>query len=104
MVKLPSGAELHTACNFQIDHNTCTYQTCCISEQGQIGYLPTIPGNAVYAGCFAILLLAQLFLGIKYKTWSFVTWMFFGIVGELIGYVARIWLHINVFSFNAFLM
>ena len=91
-------------CNTTIeDWNLCTPETCCL-EQAQIFYIPSLAGNALYAAIFGLLLIAQLFFGIRYRTWSFVTWMSFGLVGELVGYIGRIMLHNNVFDFNAFLI
>jgi RTA1 like protein len=67
-------------------------------------YLPTIPGNAIYAAIFAIYILAQLFLGIKHKTWGYMVAMVLGLSLEVVGYVARIMLHNSPFNNNDFLM
>lgn len=57
----------------------CTLQTCDLSMSSFL-YLPTLPGNAVYAAIFGLLLIGQIFLGIKYKTWGYMVAMIFGLV------------------------
>jgi hypothetical protein len=69
-----------------------------------VEYLPTLPGNAVYAAAFGLLLLAQIGLGIKYQTWGFMVGMICGLVLEVVGYAGRIMLHGNPFDFNKFIM
>jgi len=59
--------------------NLCTLQTCDLSLASFL-YIPTLPGNALYAGIFGVLVFAQLFLGIKYKTWGYMTAMILGLV------------------------
>lgn len=91
-------------CNANITSSSeCTPQTCCLA-QGQIQYLPNLPGNAFFAAIFGLLLVTHLFFGLRFKTWSFGTWMVLGLLTELIGYIGRIMLHNNIFSFNAFLI
>jgi hypothetical protein len=36
-----------------------------------VSYLPSLPGNALYAAIFAGCLVVQLVLGIRYRTWGF---------------------------------
>lgn len=81
----------------------CTIDTCPLSE-APIAYLPTVPGNAVYLAIFAILLLAQAFLGVRHKTWGFMVGMIGGNFLEVLGYAARIVLSDNPFNFDMFLM
>jgi hypothetical protein len=61
-------------------------------------YIPSIGGNAVYTAIFGLYIFAQLFLGIHYKSWGYMTAMFFGLAGEFIGYIARILLWQNPFD------
>ena len=75
----------------------------CFGQQ-QIGYLPTLAGNAFFAAVFGLCLLVQIFLGIRYKTWGFLVGMVGGITLEVVGYVGRIMLHNNPFDNNSFLM
>jgi hypothetical protein len=51
-----------------------------------------------------IILLAQLVLGVFYRTWGFLIGMVSGLILELVGYAGRIMLHSNPFDFNNFLM
>lgn len=46
--------------------------------------------NAFYLACHAALLLSQVFLGIKYKTWGFLFAAFCGHVLEIVGYAGRV--------------
>ena len=93
---MPNSCPLESTIN-------CTVGTCPLSC-AQVEYLPTLAGNAVYAAAFGLLLIAQLGLGIKYKTWGFMVGMICGLVLELVGYAGRIMLHDNPFNFNNFIM
>ena len=81
----------------------CTLSTCPI-DQANIQYVPSLAGNSLYLSIFAILLVAQLYLGIRYHTWGFLAGMVVGGFLEIAGYVGRILLHSDPFNFNYFLM
>jgi hypothetical protein len=81
----------------------CHVGTCPTSWQ-TIKYRPTLPGNVIYMLCFLALLGAQLFLGIRTKTWSFMGTICLGLLGEVIGYIGRIMLEVNPFIENNFLL
>lgn len=81
----------------------CTLQTCPL-ECAQVTFLPTLAGNALYAAILGLILIAQIGLGIRYRTWGFMVGMTCGLVLEVVGYVGRIMLHNNPFDFNAFLV
>lgn len=57
----------------------CTLQTCDLSLASFL-YLPTVAGNAIYAGIFGLYVLIQLYLGIKHKTWGYMIAMILGLV------------------------
>lgn len=57
----------------------CTLQTCDLTLSSFL-YRPTLPGNAIFAAIFALLLLGQIFLGIKHKTWGYMVAMILGLV------------------------
>lgn len=57
----------------------CTLQTCDLSMSSFL-YLPTVAGNVIYAIIFGALLIAQLWLGIKHRTWGYMIAMIFGLV------------------------
>jgi hypothetical protein len=81
----------------------CTLQTCSL-KCAQVEFLPTVAGNTLYAVLLALILIAQVGLGVWYRTWGFMAGMFCGLVLEVIGYAGRIMLHSNPFNFNSFLV
>lgn len=62
-----------------LNPHLCTLQTCDLS-MSSFEYRPTVAGNAIYAAIFGISILAQLYLGIKHKTWGYMVAMLFGLV------------------------
>ena len=82
----------------------CTPATCSVKDCGQINYIPNLGANAFYMTVFLLLLISQIFLCARYKTWGFLIGMFGGITLEVLGYGGRIWLHNNIFNFNGFLL
>ncbi|KAK5104638.1 phospholipid-translocating ATPase rsb1 [Lithohypha guttulata] len=98
-----SASDFTAVCNATIaESELCTPQTCCLA-QGEVQYIPSLAGNSLFAAIFGLTLVAQLILGIRYKIWSFCVWMAFGLIGEIVGYIGRIMLNNNIFSFTAFL-
>ena len=83
---------------------TLTGPDTCPIEASVYEYRPTVPGNAVFIALFGIAMIIQIIQGIKWRTWAFMTAMTAGCVAEIIGYVGRILLYQNPFSFNGFLM
>lgn len=81
----------------------CSLGTCPLSY-AYVEYVPTLAGNTTYLALFGCLLASQVFLGIRYRTWTFLGTMAAGILLEILGYVGRIMLHSNPFDFNAFLL
>lgn len=59
-------------------HRLCTLETCDLSLASFL-YIPTLPGNAVYAGVFAALLFGQLYLNIRHKSWGYMVAMIAGL-------------------------
>ena len=82
----------------------CTLSTCNILVDAYIQYQPSYGANGFFLALFIILLVAQVFLGIRYRTWGFLVGMFAGLVLECIGYGGRIKLHQNPFIEQNFLM
>lgn len=62
-----------------LNPNLCTLDTCDLSLASFL-YIPTLAGNAVYAAIFGLLIIGQLGLGIKYKTWGYMVAMIAGLV------------------------
>lgn len=74
----------------------------CRLEDSIYGYYPTLGGNAFFAAIFGILCIANIFLGIKYKTWTYMIALGVGCFAECLGYVGRIMLHNNPFDGTGF--
>lgn len=81
----------------------CNLKTCPI-KWAQVTYVPTLEGNSLYLALFSVFLVVQTFLGIRYKTWGFLTGMIGGLLLEILGYVARVKMHDNPFSGDWFKM
>jgi hypothetical protein len=81
----------------------CTLETCDLTLANFM-YLPTVPGNAIFAGLFGLFIIVQLFLGIKHKIWGFMSALCLGLLLECVGYIARILIHNNPFESNFFLI
>ncbi|KAF4761369.1 hypothetical protein N7455_012618 [Penicillium solitum] len=80
----------------------CTLAICPITE-AHVEYVPSLAGNAFYLAVFAVLLVAQVVLGIRYRTWGYLGGLFGGLVLEIIGYAGRLQMHYNPFLFNPYL-
>jgi hypothetical protein len=81
----------------------CTLDTCPLSL-GIIKYQPNICGNASFLAIFGALFLLQLYIGIRYKTWTYLVAIVLGLLLETIGYIGRLQLHTDPFNFNYFLV
>jgi hypothetical protein len=86
-----------------VELDSCTLSTCSLIW-GEIQYQPSFSANLAYLIIFAVLLLAQAVLGWMYRTWGFLIGMSCGLILEVIGYVGRVGLHNNPFSFTDFVM
>jgi hypothetical protein len=81
----------------------CTLEICEV-EWAILGYQPAFSASGAFIAFFAIAMLIHIALGIKWKTWTFMTLMVIGCIDEIIGYVGRIMLNTNPFHFGAFMM
>jgi hypothetical protein len=70
----------------------CTISTCPLAL-AYVLYLPSLPGNVLYASLFGIFLFTQLFLGTRHRTWGFLVGMVGEIILEVMGYIGRIQMH-----------
>ena len=86
----------------------CTLSTCPLKLGNDTlanqDYLPTLGGNSLFAAIFGVLLLVQLFFGIRYKTWGYLVGILGGLLLELLGYIGRIQMHSNPFTQGPFLL
>lgn len=78
--------------------NCLSVSEACPVSASIYGYYPSLPANAFFCAFFGLALLANLILGIRYKTWTFMIALCLGSLTEAIGYVGRILLHGNPFS------
>ncbi|KAH8816921.1 putative RTA1 domain protein [Xylogone sp. PMI_703] len=85
------------------DVSQCTINLCNIKE-GTVTYIPTLFGNALYAGIFGAVLIAQAGFMVYYRTWTYSIAMICGSTLEVIGYIARVYMHMNVWESNPFLI
>ncbi|CAK7223681.1 hypothetical protein SCUCBS95973_005262 [Sporothrix curviconia] len=83
----------------------CTLAICPV-EWSILRYQPSIPANAVFIALFAIALVIHLYEGIRWRSTlrNFAIPMALGLIDEIIGYIGRIIMHGNPFSFNGFLI
>ncbi|KJZ72942.1 hypothetical protein HIM_07705 [Hirsutella minnesotensis 3608] len=81
---------------------TCNLDTCPV-EWSLYGFRPSLAANVAFLALFAVMGLVHTWLGIKWRTWGFMTGMILGCLCELVGYVGRIMLWKDPFSFNGFM-
>ncbi|KAF4995796.1 hypothetical protein FDECE_12683 [Fusarium decemcellulare] len=81
----------------------CTLDNCLV-EWSILGYRPSLAANIVFIALFGILGVVHAYLGFRWKSWGFMAGMLFGCVSEVVGYVGRVMMWDNPFSFNAFMI
>jgi len=86
----------------------CTSCTCPLEIDGYMlgymSYFPSLAGNALFAAVFGLCLLAQIYLGIRHKTWGYLISMSGGLILEIVGYIGRILMRDNMFTNSYFIM
>ena len=80
----------------------CTITTCPLTYANFI-YIPMLSGNVAYLSIFALLVISNLYFGIKYRTWGYMVGMVCGLALEVVGYAGRVQLYFNPFPFDHFL-
>ncbi|KAF8860528.1 putative RTA1 domain protein [Acephala macrosclerotiorum] len=80
------------------NHDALCNSTLCDLTLAHFDYIPSLGGNAFYAGVFGIYILLNLFFGTRYRTWGYMAAMFFGLSGEVVGYTGRLLLYQNPFD------
>lgn len=84
---------------------TCTEITSTCTLQDTIyGYNPSLSANAVFLSPFFILFSANLYLGLRFRTWTYAFALTCGCFIEAVGYIGRLILHSNSFSDTGFKM
>jgi hypothetical protein len=81
----------------------CTLELCDI-EWSVYKYRPILGVNVMFLVLFAIAMAIHIGLGIRWKSWWFMAFMIMGSLVEMIGYVGRILLFYNPFSFPGFMI
>ncbi|CAK7266886.1 hypothetical protein SEPCBS57363_002318 [Sporothrix epigloea] len=83
----------------------CTLAICPV-EWSILNYQPSIAASAVFIALFAIAIVVHAYEGFRWRQTlgSFAVPMILGLIDEIIGYIGRIIMHGNPFSFNGFLI
>lgn len=87
---------------FGADAN-CTLSVCPV-EESILAYRPWLAANVIFAAYFGVIALAHVYLGWRWKSWGFMTGMMLGCASEIIGYIGRIMLWNNPFSYPGFMI
>jgi hypothetical protein len=85
------------------DGANCTVSACPI-EMSVYGYRPSLPFSSTIIALYGLCMAAQIYLGIRYKKWSFMVAMILGCIGEIIGYVGRILYYQNPWAGPGFII
>ncbi|KAM0273378.1 hypothetical protein ACHAPA_001531 [Fusarium lateritium] len=81
----------------------CNLDNCPI-DWSLYGYRPSLAANIVFVVLFSLIGFVHTYLGFRWKSWGFMTGMLLGCISEIVGYVGRIMMYYNPFSFNAFMI
>ncbi|UPK93262.1 hypothetical protein LCI18_004197 [Fusarium solani-melongenae] len=87
-----------------------SYATCdkvtdrCPVEASLYGAYFSLGGCVFFVVAYGIALIAQVWLGIKGRTWSYSIWLAIGTLFELIGYAGRAVMSQNPWVYNAFVI
>ncbi|KAF6836622.1 parasitic phase-specific protein psp-1 [Colletotrichum musicola] len=81
----------------------CTLEMCPL-QASLLQYQPSIPVNSTFIALFALAAIIHAIQGFRAKTWGFMSSMIGGCLIEIVGYVGRLILHDNPFSFGGFLI
>ncbi|ETN44824.1 uncharacterized protein HMPREF1541_09699 [Cyphellophora europaea CBS 101466] len=81
----------------------CTVSVCPI-ELSVYGYRPSLPFSSALIALYGLCMVVQLYLGIRYKKWGFMTAMLLGCICEIIGYIGRILYWSNPWGDSGFII
>lgn len=76
----------------------------CPLEWSIYRYRPSLPANITLLALFAVLGIVHSYLGFRWRSWGFMAGMLLGCLSEIIGYVGRILLYNNPFSWEGFMI
>ncbi|GAO13164.1 hypothetical protein UVI_02025200 [Ustilaginoidea virens] len=81
----------------------CTLDNCPV-EWSIYGFQPSLAANIALLAIFAVIGIVHAYLGFRWRSWGFMVGMLLGCLSEAIGYIGRIMLHSNPFSFIGFMI
>ncbi|KAF5521205.1 Sphingoid long-chain base transporter RSB1 [Colletotrichum aenigma] len=81
----------------------CTLEICDI-HYSLYRYRPNIAVNALFLALYGLAGLIHIFLGIRWRSYWFMTFMVLGCLSEIVGYIGRIMLYHNPFAFVPFML
>ncbi|KAK3687100.1 hypothetical protein LTR37_019167 [Vermiconidia calcicola] len=81
----------------------CTLPACPV-ELSIYGYRANLPFSSVLIALYALCAVAQIYLGWRHKTWSFMAAMLLGCFTEILGFVGRILMWQNPWNDTGFTM
>lgn len=70
----------------------------CPVQLSLLGSYPNLGGNVFFCVMFGLLFLAQLAIGIRKRTWTFMVGVSLGCLDEMIGYIGRLLIRQNPFG------
>ncbi|KAM0324369.1 hypothetical protein ACHAQA_008150 [Verticillium albo-atrum] len=81
----------------------CTLELCPI-EWTVYQYRPLLGVSIMFIALYSLALLVHVYLGFRWRTWWFASFMAAGCLAEVVGYIGRVLLYSNPWSFGAFLI
>ncbi|KAK3290680.1 RTA1 like protein-domain-containing protein [Chaetomium fimeti] len=81
----------------------CTLEICPV-EISVYGYRPSLTANITLMALYGLSMAIHAYLGIRWKQWWYMGCMLVGGANAIIGYVGRVMLYYNPFSFAAFMI
>ncbi|KAG8529562.1 uncharacterized protein KY384_006199 [Bacidia gigantensis] len=85
------------------DDVNCTLSVCPV-ELTVYGYRPTLPGSITLIVLYALCMMIQIGLGVRYRAWTYMSAMVLGCLDEILGYVGRILYYHNPWGQTGFIM
>lgn len=84
-------------------YDNCTeVSELCPIEATATGSILSLGAAIFFTSCFSLLLLFQVYFGIKARTWSFMIWLGIGTTLEILGHLARVSLARNPWSVSSY--
>lgn len=84
-------------------NSPCSLNNCPV-EWSMLGYRPSLAANVVFLVLFAAVGAVHAYLGVRWRSWGFAAGMLLGCVTEILGYVGRIMMWHNPFSYYGFMI